>query len=72
MLRFKIRSADLPIRPSANFFITLLDLAITRGKAVNLQFQILDAFGSYPLDMNGIMTPVPKDWWTKRAHRPDQ
>ncbi|MDP2777848.1 MAG: hypothetical protein Q8O48_09400, partial [Anaerolineales bacterium] len=41
------------------------DLLITRGEDATFSFQTLDGFGSYPLDLQGILEEPPTEWWFK-------
>lgn len=38
---------------------------IRQGSAPTFVFQVFDEFGVFPRDLNGILTPPPKDWWFK-------
>jgi hypothetical protein len=39
------------------------DIRMTRGRDFSMQTQVLDAFEAYPLNMHGILTSPPSDWW---------
>ncbi|HET7145197.1 MAG TPA: hypothetical protein VFI68_14355 [Anaerolineales bacterium] len=41
------------------------DLLITKGEDADFSFQTLDGFGSYPLDLQGVLVEPPKEWWFK-------
>lgn len=39
------------------------DFRLTRGRDAKLVTQVMDPFGSYPVDMGGIITSPPSEWW---------
>jgi cation transport regulator ChaB len=39
------------------------DIRLTQGFDCTIQSQILDPFGAYPLNLEGILNPPPRDWW---------
>jgi hypothetical protein len=38
-------------------------LQITQGRAANLELQITDPFGAFPMDLGAILTSPPEGWW---------
>jgi hypothetical protein len=41
------------------------DLQLTQGKGAEFQFHVFDEFKAYPLDLNGILSPLPRGFWSK-------
>jgi hypothetical protein len=50
---------------SAGFFVV-------QGSELRLLFQLLDDFGSYPLDLSAGIDMLPQGWWSERFHREKQ
>lgn len=38
---------------------------VTQGADVTLQAQLLDEYGAFPLDLGGIISPPPANWWPR-------
>ena len=52
-------------KPATSIISPTIDLSITRGKEASFSFQLLDGFGSYPMDLSAILKSPPKEWWYK-------
>lgn len=45
------------------------DLAIVQGSAPKIVAKILDEFGIFPLNLNGVLSSPPTDWWYKFSNK---
>ncbi len=45
------------------------ELRCVLGAVTAFGFQIVDPFGTWPMDLNGVLTSPPADWWCRTAER---
>jgi hypothetical protein len=43
------------------------NIIVKQGSEPSITFQIMDEFGVFPMNLNAILTPPPKDWWCKMS-----
>lgn len=55
--------------PPAGTALNSHDFFVVEGSEASLQFQMLDDFGSYPLDLSAGIEMLPEGWWSKRFNR---
>lgn len=55
--------------PPAGTVADSADLFVVQGSEPSLEFQLLDDFGSYPLDLSAGIDVLPEGWWSKRFRR---
>jgi hypothetical protein len=44
-------------------------MVIAQGSTPTIQAQLIDGFGSYPIDLSAHISPVPAHWWCKLADK---
>lgn len=52
-------------RPSSGPNDNEMGFFITKGRESTMRAQLLDPLGVYPLDLQGVLTRVPDDWYTR-------
>lgn len=56
-------------RPFAGTLGMNADVFIVKGKDVKIQFQLLDGFCAYPLNLEAAIPRLPDEWWSRWAQK---